>query len=152
MASFTGGSVGDGKTIVPLLGWQVLLGEQVSPLGQLPQLSVPPQPSGMLPQLLAAQVWGVQVLTTHTLLTQVSLVPQVPQLSVPPQPSGMLPQFLACAVQLVGVQPPLVWHVPLTHDSPTGQVQVIVPPQPSDTGPQAAPTPPEPHVFGVHAG
>jgi hypothetical protein len=91
-------------------------------------------------------------LVTHTLLMQVALAEQVPQLSEPPQPSGMLPQFLACAVQLVGVQPPPVWQVPPTQLWLTGQVQVIVPPQPSDTGPQAAPTPPEPHVFGVHAG
>jgi hypothetical protein len=55
-ASFTGASVGDGNTMGPPLGWQVLLGEQVSPPGQLPQLSVPPQPSGMLPQLLVEQV------------------------------------------------------------------------------------------------
>src|SRR5215468_11714027 len=144
--SLTGASVGDGRVMGPPLGWQVLLGEHVWPLGQLPQLSVPPQPSGMLPQLLAEQTWGVQVLVTHTLLMQVALVAQVPQLSEPPQPSGMLPQFLACAVQLVGVQPPPVWQVPLTHDSPTGQPQVMVPPQPSDTGPQAAPTPPEPQV------
>ena len=56
LASFTAGSVGDGNTGAPPLGWQVLLGEQVWPLGQLPQLSVLPQPSGMLPQLLAEQV------------------------------------------------------------------------------------------------
>src|SRR5215468_1216350 len=116
--SLTGASVGDGRVMGPPLGWQVLLGEHVWPLGQLPQLSVPPQPSGMLPQLLAEQTWGVQVLVTHTLLMQVALV----------------------------------WQVPLTHDSPTGQPQVMVPPQPSDTGPQAAPTPPEPQVLGTHAG
>jgi hypothetical protein len=66
-ASFTGGSVGAGRTMFPLEGWQVLFGAQVSPVGQTPQLSVPPQPSGMLPQEFEGQVLGVQVLVTQTL-------------------------------------------------------------------------------------
>jgi hypothetical protein len=59
--SFTGASVGAGSVGVPPVGWQVLLGEQVSPLGHVPQFSVPPQPSGIVPQLLLGQVFGVQV-------------------------------------------------------------------------------------------
>ena len=47
---------------------------------------------------------------------------------------------------------PPVWHVPLVHVSPTGQVHVIVPPQPFDSVPQALPTPPDPHDVGTHAG
>jgi hypothetical protein len=64
----------------------------------------------------------------------------------------MLPQFLPCAAHVVGVHVPPVWQVPLVHVSPTGHVQVIVPPQPSDTLPHALPTPPEPQVFGTHVG
>jgi hypothetical protein len=36
--------------------------------------------------------------------------------------------------------------------SPLGQVQVMVPPQPSETEPHALPTPPEPHPLGTQAG
>jgi hypothetical protein len=101
--------------IVPPLGWQVLLGEQVCPLGHDPQLSVPPQPSGIVPQLPVGQVFGVHVCGTQTLFMHVALTAQVPQLSVPPQPSGIAPQFFPCAAHVVGVQPPLTWHVPFAH-------------------------------------
>jgi hypothetical protein len=121
----TGGSVGAGKTGVPPLGWQVLLGAQASPVGQVPQLSVPPHPSGMEPQLLPGHVLGVQVWVTHTLFVHVALTAHVPQFSVLPQPSGRLPQFLPCAEHVVGVQPPPVWQRPLVHVSPTGHAQVI---------------------------
>jgi hypothetical protein len=123
--SFTGASVGAGRTGVPPVGWQVLLGEQVSPLGHVPQLSVPPQPSGIVPQLFVGQVFGLHVCVTHTLFVHVALTGHVPQLSVPPHPSGMLPQFFPCAEHVVGVQPPPVWQVPLVQVSPTGQLQVI---------------------------
>jgi hypothetical protein len=107
----------------------------------------------MDPQFLpcAAHVVGVHVFVTQTLLVQVWLVLQVPQLSVPLQPSGMDPQFLPCAAHVVGVQPP-VWQVPLTQVCPVGQVHVMVPPQPSDTLPQALPTPPDPQLFGTQVG
>ena len=150
--TLTGGSVGDGSTMFPELGWHVFAGEHVSPAGHEPQLSVPPQPSGMLPHEFVGQVLGVHVLVTHTLPVHVALVAHVPQLRVPPQPSGMLPQFFDWAAQVVGVHVPPVWHVPLVHVSPTGQVQLIVPPQPSETLPHALPTPPEPHVFGTQVG
>ena len=88
------GSVGWGSTMVPPVGWQVLLEAHVSPLGHTPQLSVPPQPSGMLPHEFVGHLFGVQVLVTQTLATHDWLTEHVPQLSVPPQPSGMLPQFL----------------------------------------------------------
>jgi hypothetical protein len=86
----------------------VLLGAHVCPVGQVPQFSVFPHPSGMLPQLLDGHVLGVHVWATHTLFVHVALTAQVPQLSVAPQPSGMLPQFLPCAEHVVGVQPPPV--------------------------------------------
>jgi hypothetical protein len=152
VASLTGASVGAGRLIPPPLGWQVLLGAHVCPLGHVPQLSVPPQPSGIVPQEFAGQVFGVHVCVTHTLFVQVALTGHVPQLSVLPQPSEIVPQFLACAEHVVGVQPPPAWHVPFVHVWPTGHAQVIWPPQPSDTVPHLLPTPPEPHVIGTHAG
>jgi hypothetical protein len=148
----TGASVGAGRTTVPPDGWHWLLGLHESPAGQLPQLSVPPQPSGMLPHELVGHVAGTHVCATQTLFVHVAFVAQVPQLSVPPQPSGMLPQFLPWAAHVVGVHVPPVWHTPDVHVSPTGQEHVIVPPQPSPIVPHALPTPPEPHVMGTHAG
>jgi hypothetical protein len=152
VASLTGGSVGAGRLIAPPVGWQVLLGEHVSPVGHVPQFSVLPQPSGIVPQLFAGHVFGVQLWVMHTLFVHVALTAHVPQLSVPPQPSGMVPQFLPCPAQVVGVQPPPVWHVPFVHVCPTGHEQLIWPPQPSETAPHLLPTPPEPHVSGTHAG
>jgi hypothetical protein len=107
----------------------------------------------MDPQFLpcTAHVVGVHALVTQTLLVHVWFVVHVPQSSVPPHPSGMDPQFLPCAAHVVGVQPP-VWQVPLTHVCPVGQVHVMVPPQPSDTLPQALPTPPDPQVLGTQVG
>jgi hypothetical protein len=78
--------------------------EHVWLLGQVPQLSMPPQPSGAVPQTspagqvvagvqeqwLALQVWG-----------EVQFPPQV---TVPPQPSGMVPQLVPEGHVLRGVQ------------------------------------------------
>src|SRR5690242_11067151 len=73
------------------------------PLPQVPQVRVPPQPSGIVPQFLCAavQVVGAQLLTfgaAQTLATpappQVSPDLHPPQLSSPPQPSFIVPQFL----------------------------------------------------------
>jgi hypothetical protein len=138
--------------MLPVVGWQVLFGAQLSPAGHEPQLRVPPQPSAMVPQPLPGQVFGVHVWVTQTLFVHVALVAQVPQASLPPQPSAMLPQFLPCAAQVVGVQVLPPWQVPFVHVSPTGQEHVIVPPQPSVSVPQAEPTPPEPQLVGTHVG
>jgi hypothetical protein len=112
---------------VPPVGWHVSLGEHDWPLGHVPQFSVLPHPSGMLPQFFpcAEHVVGVHAWETHTLFVHVALTGHVPQLSVPPHPSGMLPQFFPCAAHVVGVQPPPVWHVPLVQVSPTGHEHVI---------------------------
>ena len=80
---------------------------QVWPAGQLPQASVPPQPSAMEPQSFpcAAQVVGV-----HGAGPQVRSevhtwpVPQAPQSIVAPQPSGIVPHVFPCAAQVVGLQ------------------------------------------------
>src|SRR6516225_4734385 len=94
----------------------------------MPQLSVPPHPSAIEPQLLVGQVFGVHVCVTQTLFVHVAFTAHVPQLSVPPHPLGMLPQSLPCAEHVIG------------------------PPHPSETVPHLLPTPPEPQVIGTHAG
>src|SRR5262250_261888 len=81
---------------------------QVCGAVQAPQVSVPPQPSGIVPQFFpcAAQVVGVQVPQTFAVPPppQVSGAVQAPQVSVPPQPPGIVTQFFPCAAQVVGVQ------------------------------------------------
>src|SRR5205823_2735200 len=82
---------------------------QVARPMQLPQLTVPPQPSLGVPQLAlsAAQVVGLQAQTLGTpVAPHACCAPtQVPQSSTPPQPSMMVPQFLPAAAQVVGAQP-----------------------------------------------
>jgi hypothetical protein len=77
----------------------------VCPPAHVPQLSVPLQPSEMLPQFapFAAHVVGVHA-GVQTLPVHVCPPEHVPQLSVAPQPSEMLPQFAFSAAQVVGVQ------------------------------------------------
>src|SRR5262245_34096547 len=129
---------------------------QVCGAVQAPQVSVPPQPSGIVPQFFpcAAQVVGVQAPPTFAVPPprQVSGAPQTPQVSVPPQPSGIVPQFFPCAAQVVGVQVPQTFAVP-----PPPQVsgavqtpQVSVPPQPSGIVPQFFPCAAQ--VVGVQTG
>src|SRR5262249_60361435 len=64
---------------------------QVAGAVQTPQVRVPPQPSGTVPQFLprAAQVVGVQMPQTFAVQTFGAV--QTPQVSVPPQPSEMVP-------------------------------------------------------------
>jgi hypothetical protein len=78
----------------------------VSPPLHVPQSTVPPQPSGSVPQvaLWLAHVAGVQ---THALeLEHVSGAGQLPQLSVPPQPSDTGPHWAWAAAHVVGTQVP----------------------------------------------
>jgi hypothetical protein len=136
---------------------------------QLPQSSVPPQPSEMLPQvaLRSAQVFGVQqVPASHDCpLAQVELQvwlvasqlmhalgSQLPQSSEPPQPSDTMPQSTP-AVQVVGVQHWLwkqTWPLvqaetqvlvasQVWHALPLQVPQWSVPPQSSEMLPQVAP-------------
>jgi len=86
--------------------WQMTAASPIVEQGN-PQSSCPPQPSPIMPQLLAAQLFFMQ--TPQTLVVppppHVSpAVMQLPQSSCPPQPSLILPQFLPCAAQVVGVQ------------------------------------------------
>src|SRR5438094_5907967 len=79
---------------------------QVCGAVQVPQVSVPPQPSAIVPQFFpwAAHVVGVQPQTFATPPPpQVWGAVQVPQLSVPPQPSAIVPQFFPWAAHVVGV-------------------------------------------------
>src|SRR5438093_3081233 len=129
---------------------------QVCGAVQAPQVSVPPQPSAIVPQSFpcAAQVVGVHVPQTFVTPAppQVCGAVQAPQVSVPPQPSAIVPQFFPCAAQVVGV------HVPQTFAAPAppqvcGAVQapqVSVPPQPSAIVPQSFPCAAQ--VVGVQAG
>jgi hypothetical protein len=71
---------------------------QVCPVGQLPVLQVPPQPS-LPPQVALAQEGVQQVLEWQTW-------PLVHWLQVPPQPS-LTPQALAAQL---GVQQLSSWH------------------------------------------
>jgi len=76
---------------------------QAVPAAQVPQLMVPPQPSGAVPQIwpVGQLVAGTQ---THLLLTQAWFAPvQVPQLMVPPQPSETLPQVSPAGQDAAGV-------------------------------------------------
>jgi hypothetical protein len=69
---------------------------QVALTGQVPQLSVPPQPSGIVPQFLpcAEHVVGVQPPPVwHVPPVHVCPVGHV-QLIMPPQPSETLPHLL----------------------------------------------------------
>jgi hypothetical protein len=69
---------------------------------QVPQLTVPPQPSSTVPQV---SPWGqvVSGVQTHTLLVQVPEV-QVPQLMVPAQPFEIVPQLSPAGQVVSGVQ------------------------------------------------
>jgi hypothetical protein len=103
---------------------------------QVPQLSVPPQPSEAVPQLKPReeQVFGVQE-PLHTLLTQLWPAGQEPQLSAPPQPSPTVPQFLPRLAQVFGVHGSV--QVLFVQVWPAGQEpQLSVPPQPSPMVPQ----------------
>jgi hypothetical protein len=82
---------------------QVLLPPQTWFVPQPPHESVPPQPSGIVPQVFpcAAQVVGVQheFDARHT-----CPVGQPPQETVPPQPSDALPQAIPSVEHVAGRQ------------------------------------------------
>ena len=108
---------------------QTLPAHPVLPL-HAPQLSVPPQPSEMVPQFLpwAAQVVGAQ----HVLATQTCVPGHAPQLTLPPVHGfGMVPHL----PEQLGAEQPQTFDVP-----PPPQLlgveqlpQFNVPPQPSET-------------------
>ena len=144
--------------VPPLHVWHVL---------QVPQLMLPPHPSGAVPQFCPAghDVAGVQPQTPAVPPPpQVCGAVQVPQLMLPPQPSGAVPQFCPAGHDVAGVQP----QTPAVPPPPQvcGGVQVpqlMLPPHPSGAVPQLSPAghdvagvqpqtlgvPPPPHVSGA---
>jgi hypothetical protein len=97
------------------------------PVAQLPQETVPPQPSAAEPQLLVPQAWvavfGVQTQVPGLPLQEFCAAVQVPQLTVPPQPSEALPQVFEpqAAVVVLGTQ-----QVPAEPESPEGLQEMPV--------------------------
>ncbi len=112
---------------------------QVRPVAQLPQLTVPPQPSEAVPQTAAPQEVAAEDGTqVHTLFVHTSgLVQEAPQVIVElAQPAGlvMVPQ-LSPAGQVVGQER----QAPATQVRPVAQLpQFTVLPQPSGAVPQTA--------------
>src|SRR5262249_2391633 len=108
----------------------VPLPPQVSPEGQLPQSSWPPQPSLILPQSLpcAAHVVGVQQLLPR----HVDPGMQSPQCAVPPQPSFTSPHWAFSSSHVIGTPgvQTLFWQIsPGAHlpQSMAAPVQPLVP-------------------------
>ena len=82
---------------------------QCSPSEQVPQVTVPPHPSGMVPHSLVLEphdTVGVQRPQRFAVPPppHVSPLAHVPQFSVPPQPSARLPQFEPLCAQVPRVQ------------------------------------------------
>ena len=122
-------------------GVQQLVPLQVWPLGQVGQVSVLPQVSDTEPHCAPndEHVCGVQQVL---LPVQISWPGHSGHVSAFPQPSVVEPQALRLAhvpgvQQLAPLQTWVLWQL----------LQVIVPPQPSGSVPQTAPT--VPHVCGV---
>ena len=71
---------------------------------QLPQLSVPPHPSGIEPQFAP---WAPQVVLSQQTWAPVQVCEalQLPQSSIAPHPSGIDPHVMFCATHVVGTQP-----------------------------------------------
>src|SRR5262245_59339715 len=90
---------------------------QVRPAPQLPQFSVPPQPSLTVLQLPTGQPFGVQ----HMLFWSQTALPQVAEVTTQPQASLILPHDALREAQLAGVHaPPMLFGLgmlPLTNAS-----------------------------------
>jgi hypothetical protein len=120
------------------------------PDGQVPQLIVPLQPSGAVPQIWPAGQVVIGRHPGHMLLMHVSPGGQIPHVSVPPQPSEMVPQLSPAGQAVSGLQMQL-----LLVQVPNGHVpQLSVPPQPSGIVAQVTPAAAQvvgtqPQTFGV---
>jgi hypothetical protein len=75
---------------------------------QVPQSSLPPQPSSATPHSAprSEQVFGLQpqTLTSPSPPHDDGAV-HAPQSSIEPQPSAIVPQFFPCIAQVLGLQP-----------------------------------------------
>ena len=116
-----------------------------APPGQSPQVSVPPQPSPMIPQNrppIVSQVIGTHPVRTQTPLRHSSPFGHIPQSSGFPQPSPIVPQNRpAPASHLMAVQvgPPTQMFCSQIQSGGHGSVQEIRPPQLSPISPQYCP-------------
>jgi hypothetical protein len=104
--------------------------EQVVPAPHVPQLMVPPQPFGTLPQFLLPHAVALSRGVQHRLPTQLCPAGQVPH-ETEPQPLFTVPHCLPLQAAGFSLQPPQLPppHVP----------QLTVLPQPSEMTPQLVP-------------
>jgi hypothetical protein len=122
----------------------VLPPPQVAGATQGPQLSVPPQPSGGVPQVApsAAQDVGTHGPIPHRFgippPPHVSDPVHAPQVSVPPQPSATVPHVAPTCGHEVGVQPHWFGTPPPPQEA--GAVQTPHPASPIGLGPLSAAT------------
>ncbi len=110
----------------------------VVPIGHTPQLTVPPHPSGIVPQtcpgphaviFVQPQTFVVPGLPPPHVFGAV----QVPQVSIPPHPSGIGPQFCPPEQTVSGAQTHMLLALQVC---PAAQVpQLIIPPHPSEALP-----------------
>jgi hypothetical protein len=126
---------------------------QVVPAAQVPQLIVPPQPSGAVPHLFVPQA-AVEGVQTQTLLVQANPAWQAgPHVTVPVQPSEIVPQLSPAGQVVFGVQTQLLpEHV--VFGGVVHWPHVMVPPHPSGMVPQVSPaghalSGVQPHTFAV---
>jgi hypothetical protein len=123
---------------------------QVDPVAQEPQLIVPPQLLGNVPQVAprSPQVAGWQPHWFGVPPPPHESGRVHPQTSVPPHPLSMLPH--CPAAHEFGVQH---WSVMLLQTwMPVQKLQLSVPPQPSVSAPPHVMPAYDWHVFGVHCG
>lgn len=128
----------------------------VRPELQLPQLSIPVQPSLTSPHSRprAEQVVGRQPQRLGAFTPQLEPAEHVPQLSNAAQPSETRPHSALSVAQVPGVQVPVAHtfaRPPAPQVFPPEQVpHSSTPPQPSSACPQSSPRALQ--VVGVHAG
>jgi hypothetical protein len=92
----------------------------------VPQVSLPPHPSSMVPQSNVPQVFFVQVLQTLEVQNRpASQAPlKSPHVSLAPQPSEIVPQLAPLAAHVVGTQGT---HLLFVQTWPVGQPLFVVP-------------------------
>jgi hypothetical protein len=122
-----------------------------SDVGAGPHTSVDPQLSTKLPHVQCSVSHVFCGAQPHWLLApQMPPSPQVPQLSIAPHPLGPVPQFQPRPAQVFGVQPHRFVSPPPPQLSGAVHMQVIVPPQPSESTPHLAPQVAGVHVWSPH--
>jgi hypothetical protein len=123
---------------------------QFWPAGQVPQVTVAPHPSRIVPQLAPTlpQVVATQPQMCGATPPQTSGSVQAPQVSMPPHPSGTTPHAAPSVAHVAATQGATL-HLPPLQFCPVGHVpQLIVAPQPSGIEPHTAAW--AAHVVFVH--